>query len=308
MKQHLYVAFAFASTAVASIVFAPQALAGCRDQDPATPGWHDHSVFSEGQTRRYKLFVPKSYSGDEVVPLVIDLQASGITPDVEVQITGMANAAEQHGFIVAAPKATYPFPRGGKTWNIPRNPDVPSDVVFIDQLVQQVEERFCLDHEKVFAVGYSGGARLASEVACRRPDLVDGIAVVGGLRHPEIGCRTDGPPVQVIAFHSAADPINPYDLSEFAPAYWGYGVETALRRWVSTNGCEGESLNEAVASASKHLWADCRSDSRIEFYRLEEAGHVWPGSTFAFPDYVGQPETELPATALILEFFGLAPR
>lgn len=299
---------AFASTVAVSMIPASQALAGCHEMEPVAPGWHDRSVLSEEQTRHYKLFVPESYSSDEPTPLIIDLQASGITPEVEVQITGMTSAAERHGFVVIAPKANYPFPRGGHTWNVPRNPDAPSDVVFIDRLIRQVGEQLCLDEEKVFAIGFSGGARLASELACRRPDLVDGIAAVGGLRHPEFGCTIDSSPVRVIAFHSAMDPINPYEPGESAPAYWRYGIETALKRWIETSGCKQKAMTDKVVSAIRRTWSDCRSDAQVKFYRLEGAGHVWPGSSFSFPDYVGTPEPDLPASELILEFFGFAPR
>jgi polyhydroxybutyrate depolymerase len=302
-----------ASGLIAALVIAAAAFdahAGEAQCDPARPfeaGRSEHALDSGGLTRRFALYVPRSYSGAAAMPLVLDLHASGITPEVELQITGMEEAAEAEGFIVAAPEAVTPFPRGGHTWNIPRNPGGVDDVTFVAELLRHVSGRLCIDPARVYATGYSGGARLASEPACALSERFAAVSAVGGLRHPrgaEGACRTNGRAVPILAIHSLDDPVNPYDGAAGSPPYWTYGVEEALRLWADRNGCEADPAEERLSSDVTRLaWSSCRDGSAVEFYRLAGSGHTWPGSAFAFPDYLGAAEDEIDATQLSIRFF-----
>lgn len=168
IRSALLTALTFAA---ALIVFHAGATAagapGCTA--PPAPGLSSATIESGGVLRSFSLYLPRSYSGEEAVPLILDLQASGISPEVELRITGLDRAAEAQGFIVALPAAATPWPRGGFTWNIPRRAGGPDDVTFIADLLDALQRRFCIDPARVYAVGYSGGARLASELACARP-------------------------------------------------------------------------------------------------------------------------------------------
>lgn len=72
------------------------------------------------------------------MPLVLDLRASGISPETELLVTGMDHAAEDHGLVVLLPAATIDFPRGGYTWNVPPAADGVDDVVFVDDVLEAV--------------------------------------------------------------------------------------------------------------------------------------------------------------------------
>lgn len=268
----------------------------------ASPGVVEYHMTSGGEVRRYFVYVPKGYTGDTPVPVVIDLHASGIEPATELQVTRMDEAAEARGFLVALPVAVTDFPRGGKTWNVPRNPDGVDDVRFVADMLSDIEHRFCIDTDRVFAAGFSGGARLASELACALPERIAAISAVGGLRHP-VACASDGS-LPVVAFHSIDDPINPYDAgTDAAPPYWRYGVEEALHRWLRTNGCSSTGVETRIDANTVHLaYRDC-AGAPVSFYRLTGEGHTWPGSPFPFPDYLGRKVSTVDATILTLDFF-----
>lgn len=280
--------------------------AGCAALLPAS-GYSSASLESGGEPRRFGLYVPESYSGRKAVPLVFDLQASGITPEIELQVTGLDRAAEAHGFAVVLPAAVTPWPRGGFTWNIPPRPGDPDDVAFVADLLNAVQGELCIDPRRVYMVGYSGGGRLASQLACALPGRIAAIGVVAGLRYPRggaAGCAPGARPVPVLAFHSLDDPVNAYrPAPETAPPFWRYGIDEALRRWAAHNRCAARPEETSLAEGIARLrYRDCAAGSALEFYRLSGSGHTWPGSGFDFPDFVGAPEPRLDATALMVDF------
>jgi poly(3-hydroxybutyrate) depolymerase len=129
---------------------------------------------------------------------------------VEFPVGARVFPIRKNGFIVVLPEAVTEFARGGTTWNIPFENGV-DDVAFVTNVLDAVGSAFCVDQSRIYAIGYSGGARLASQLACQIPDRIAAIGAVGGLRHPhdrEGECRRAERTVPIIAFHSVDDPIN----------------------------------------------------------------------------------------------------
>jgi polyhydroxybutyrate depolymerase len=144
-----------------SAVPAHAAAAGsCQPVRAYVAGLSEHRVQSGGRKRSFSLYVPRSYSGDRAVPIVFDLHALGVAPAIELKVTGMDKAAEEKGFVVALPAAVTPFPRGGTTWNIPYGGTGVDDVAFIKDVLETAKGLLCIDATRVYATGFSGGARL----------------------------------------------------------------------------------------------------------------------------------------------------
>lgn len=279
----------------------------CQPSRPHAAGLTEHRVEADGRTRAFMLYVPRSYTGETAVPLVFDLQASGITPAVELQVTGMDRAAEEHSFVVVLPQAAMAFAGGGTSWNVPFKDGEVDDVGFVEQLLETVGERVCTDSTRVYAAGFSGGARFASELACKLPNRFAAIGAVAGLRHPqghEGACRTGDWAVPIIAFHSTDDPVNTYEYEPGrSPPYWSYGMEEALRRWSGFMQCQPPAEDQLSETSRRLTWSDCRDGARIEFYRLSDSGHTWPGSSFTFPENLGTTDRTIDATSLTVQFF-----
>jgi polyhydroxybutyrate depolymerase len=278
------------------------AWAGTEDARAARPhqtGLATYSVESGGVPRRYSVYVPHNYDPTRAVPAVLDLHGSGSDPKQELAISGMAAAAEMRGFVVILPIAVVPFPLGGFTWNVPANPRFPDDVRYVHDVLDDATQRLCVETTRVYATGFSGGARLVSELACALPDRIAAVGAVGGLRAPA-GCKR---PVPVVAFHGTGDPINPY--AGGGPSYWGYSIDVTLKRWIAQNRCRPNPIRVAVAPDVERLtYPSCAGEAELTFYRLDGAGHVWPGSAFPFPpERFGAMADTVDATAVMLDFF-----
>ena len=172
------------------------------------------------------------------------MHGSGATAADQETFSGMDATADQNAFIVAYPQGLIPD-GSGFDWNVPGVPlvggrAVPSgaadDVSFLTQLVGALEARYCIDTSEVYATGFSGGARITSQLACDASTTFAAVAPVSGLRRPTPCPATR--PVPVIAFHGTSDPVDPYDGN--GEAYWTYSVPEAAGYWGEQDQCCGD--------------------------------------------------------------------
>jgi polyhydroxybutyrate depolymerase len=275
--------------------------AGCFAIVDVPAGLSRVDLESGGAARGYAVYVSAALERTRPAPVVIDLHGSGSHPAQELEISGMSAAAEERGLVVVLPEAVAPFPLGGHTWNVPFDQRYPDDVRFVGDVLDDIERRLCVDRSRVWVTGFSGGARLASRLACELAGRIAALAAVGGLRAPA-GCAR---PVPVVAFHGAGDPVNPY--AGGGPAYWGEGVDAAFGSWAREGSCTGEVRSSVAPGVERRTFESC-AGGEVTLYRLEGAGHVWPGSSFPFPSGRFGPSTSaIDATATLLEFFERHP-
>lgn len=237
----------------------------------------------DGRTRVAIVHLPVGYHSGTPAPLVLSLHGSGSTAAEQVAFTGMNATADQDGFIVVYPQGDLPA-GSGFDWNVPNEPlvggstvpaNAPDDVSFIQQLVTLLEQRYCIDEHRVFATGFSGGARMTSQLGCDASGTFAAVAPVSGLRIPTPCSTTRAVPV--ISFHGTADPVDPYNGN--GEAYWTYSVPMAAQRWAAQDGC---SPSAQTTNPSSHLkvtsYGHCQDGAAVELDTVVGDGHEWPGA------------------------------
>jgi len=234
-----------------------------------------------GHPRVVLVHVPNGYSGAAKVPLVLNMHGSGSTAAEQEAFTGMDATADAEGFIVAYPQALLPD-RSGFDWNVPgvaRIGDKPvpkdaaNDVEFLTRLVGALEQRYCIDPSRVYATGFSGGARISSQLACDASNTFAAVAPVSGLRHPTPCPATR--PVPIIALHGTADPVDPY--GGHGQAYWTYSVPQAAADWARQDRCSPSGTSHVGAGFTLVVYDGCGDGSAVELYSITGEGHEWPG-------------------------------
>jgi len=268
------------------------------------------SMQLDGVEREWRLYVPPSYDAGTPTPLVLDFHGSGGSPDRQAALSRFEALGAEEGFLVATPAGAYRRPDDGSvSWNVYQDPAGPDDVQFVRELIAWVGRRYSVDPARIYAAGFSGGARMSSRVGCGVSDLVAAVAPVAGLQFPS-GCRPSRP-MPVLTFHGRQDRVNHYAHQPDSPPYWDRGVEDAVADWVRHNGCTAASTEEPVNAAVARLsYQDCRGGADVVFYRSEEAGHTWPGAMRAGAAAGRGPAPtgwDIPATRLIWEFFEAHP-
>lgn len=259
--------------------------------------------------------VPAGYTGRKAVALVLDLHGSGSNADQQRLFSAMDKTADAHGFVVAYPQGAIPE-GSGFDWNVPGQPLVggrkvpagsPSDIAFVDDLIARLRGAYCVDPRRIYATGFSGGARMASELGCALAGRLAAIAPVSGLRFPA-DCHAVRA-VPVIAFHGTADPVDPY--RGHGQPYWTYSVPDAAKRWAAHDGCRAApAVSRPAATVTLTSYSGCRNGAAVELYTIAGEGHEWPGGPTLPPvlqHLLGPQSDAIDADTLMWRFFAAHP-
>src|SRR5262249_1416716 len=176
-------------------------------------------------------------------------------PLQQLSESNIAATADKHGFAVVAPQGGIPFIAGkshGFAWNVPGVPlmsgrpvpkGAPNDVQFIRDAIASMSKAVCADQKRIYVTGFSGGARMASQIGCELSGQIAAIAPMSGLRMPG-NCKL-GRPVSVLSFHGTSDGTNPYNGSK--QIYWSYSVPVAAQLWATADHC-GKGTQQQVVN------------------------------------------------------------
>lgn len=183
----------------------PDATVGARCGGTHLPGTVPMAVFSGGRGRTVLVHAPTGYTDRSQVALVLNLHGSGSSATGEEAFSGMDATSDADGFIVAYPQGDIAS-GSGYDWNVPGQPlfggtPVPNgsadDEAFLLQAIADLMQRYCIDPHEVYATGFSGGARMASQLGCDLSSHVAAVAAVDGLRLPVPCAGTRAVPVQL---------------------------------------------------------------------------------------------------------------
>jgi len=284
---------------------------------PVIPGQHDLSVSSGGLDRTAVVFIPASYSGTKKVPLVFDLHGSNSFPAAQMARSRWPAVAEKEGFIVVAPQGGLDGNVAGThAWNVPgvTAGEGPNDEAFLKAAVKAAKDTFCIDADRVYASGYSGGGRMLSQYLCNGNSEFSAAGFVMSLRagYPRQkdgtwqpdgdSCRPEKP-VSIIAFWGLKDNTNPF--AGGGSAYWQYSGETALKRWADLDGCKGDMRSESGDVISSMAFDNCKGGARVLSYTIANNTHAWPSSSvlFSLAKNENQIGGEVDAAARMWNFF-----
>ncbi|ROT33690.1 PHB depolymerase family esterase [Micromonospora sp. HM5-17] len=234
-----------------------------RPEVAPAPGDHSLTIDSGGVERTWDLHAPPTYRPGTPVPLVVALHGTDQSVATLRETSGLDAVADREGFLVAYPKAL------GREFS--RLADQGDDVTFVRALVDHLVTRWSVDPARVYATGFSSGARMTYALGVEAADVFAAIAPVSGAfaGGPAEADPTYKPsrPVAVITFVGSQDRGS-------ARIYAG------LARWQKNLGCQ----------VGKPVWVDrektvnrtvsrCADGSEVVDYTLNGMGHAWPTST-----------------------------
>jgi polyhydroxybutyrate depolymerase len=302
--------------------------------DPST-----QSVRVESQGAAYDVLVHVPADATADMPLAFNLHGSTQSGSAHRDDGSFDRSADEYGYIVAYPDGGVPgiVPRppapvwlpAGYYWNIPGVPlvgDIPvppgsrDDVQFIADAIDTMVAQLCVDPERVYVTGASGGGRMASLLGCALADKITAIAPVIGVRagnpDPDDATRPDGScqptrPMPVAALHGLRDTQNPYEGG--GSQYWGYSVPTAMETWAALDGCAHRAPDVPLTpTVTEQRYRGCKQNADVVLYVSSIMGHTWPGSSSTtstvLAPAIGETDANFPGNDLILSFFDAHPR
>ncbi|GAB3293575.1 PHB depolymerase family esterase [Parasphingorhabdus pacifica] len=222
---------------------------------------------SGGVERSYRVHVPAD-AGRKVAPLVIGLHGRGSTGATMERTSGLSELD-----VIAV----YPQALAGKdgqtAWQGAPYSSSVDDVSFINDLINHLEGRFCVDTTRVHAVGLSNGGGFAAMLGCRLSGRLAGYATVAGAFYPGGGDCTPTRPLPVVNVHGTGDRVVRYEGN---PSKGQPPVQDWLRERAEHNRCRNEKEGTSHNDVETQRWTSCILGSAVTHYRIVGGRHEWP--------------------------------
>ncbi len=139
-----------------------------------TTGLQSRSVQIDGVERTFLRFIPAGYMPNKPIALVLAFHGSGGTSEA-ARTTFDLEAAAAGNAIIVYPQALANS-EGANRWDA--HLKTSADYKLVDDIIQRTEANFCIDRNRIFATGFSLGARFTSNLGCWRGNVFRAIAPV----------------------------------------------------------------------------------------------------------------------------------
>ena len=264
---------------------------------PTDPGFYQREIVDQGLLRKYLINVPRNYDPQRRTPLALVCHGSGQTArSFATRNPSVAFEAEEAGYIVVYPEATFNPEQGKTSWTT--NPGAETrpheDVLFIANLVSAVKSALSVDPDRVYGSGFSGGGVLTHNVAIEHPCLYAAIAPVAAsigwqdrslppdpARPAEESLIFSDHPAQgtpVMMIRGRRDEKRPFDGGYNSAGTAIASAATSTEFWRTANGCQGSASRTILpgGTGSIHTYDQCDDDLEVNLVELSLMFHSWP--------------------------------
>ena len=184
----------------------------CSPARPHTSGTSVESIVSGGQTRSYRLHVPPFVRRRDDRTRCVQLPRPRLERVEQEISSGLSTKSDSTGFIAVFPDGSVGVD-GKQFWNAWQlESSAPSDVAFVNAMLDSIEASLCIDENRMYASGVSNGAMMSVRVACSISRRFAAFAPVAGAYFPPMSLQIntsetcpDAVVRPMIAFHGTAD-------------------------------------------------------------------------------------------------------
>ena len=227
---------------------------------PPPPGMQVQSatVTSGGLERSYQVLEPTDPVSTSL-PVIVFLHGLDATIQTEQGRDGLTPYVTAGQAILVYPVAEQ---EEWDTGEVSRSAGV-NDVAFLTTVLQQAAALPNANPHRVYLAGFSRGGKMAWQMACQDPNLIDGLTIIAAT--PVTPCATPGPPMSLLQMAGTADPQVPYST-----------VTREVAAWAQKDGCApNPSSNNGSPILSSY--SGCTNGTKVVLATYEGEAHVWPG-------------------------------
>jgi poly(hydroxyalkanoate) depolymerase family esterase len=266
-----------------------------------SPSSHPGGKFVDGVysntagTRTYKLYIPRSYTGQSV-PLVIMLHGCTQNSVDFAAGTRMNMFAEGKTFLVAYPEQVSSA-NNSKCWNWFQPADQQrgmGEPSVIAGITRQIMNSYHIDINRVYVAGMSAGGAMAVIMAATYPDLYAAVGVHSGLaycaaqdvrsgfaamrRGADQSARQLTTVIPLIAFHGDRDTtVSPVNADHLLDQWLKATSHEQGRSAHSTKVERGQVVGGRAYTRS--IYHDASGHAIVEKWLVHQAGHAWSGGS-----------------------------
>lgn len=239
------------------------------------------SIISNSVYRKFRLYVPSSYSSSISVPLLFNLHGLGSNASQQQLYGNFMPIADTAKFLIVHPEGTAPF--GSQYFNAGFGFGA-NDVLFMSDLIDSLQLLYNIDEERVYSCGMSNGGIMSYYLACMSPSRFTAIAsVTGTMLNPWFSLAPNRP-FPVMEIHGTNDATVPYN----GDATFAH-IDSVVKKWATHNQCNLTPVTYSVpdivpgdgATAINYRYTGGINNADVELYKILNGAHTWPGAPVA---------------------------
>lgn len=171
------------------------------DDDLLTPisskpikGKNYFTTIVDGDEREYYVHVPKGYTGETAVPMVIMLHGTSGDGEKFYNVSGWKEVGEDENIITVFPSSwRYCIIDNGETknttkWNTPPDAEFSfcagqkprNDIKFLSTVIAEVYSKYKINNKRIYLSGFSNGGQMAAKCVIELSDKLAAIAENAG--------------------------------------------------------------------------------------------------------------------------------
>jgi polyhydroxybutyrate depolymerase len=249
------------------------------------------------------------------IPLILIYHGGGGSPEGMVGLDNgrLLEFARERKYAVA-------YMRGYKnSWNdlrednnAPANRDQHEDILYTKLFLDQIQNSYKIDSNRVFAGGISNGGMFSLRLACEMPEKFVAItAITANLPTTAKDVCIPKKGTNLTIINGSSDPIVPYDGGEVT--LFGksrgkiYSTDETIQHFKNIYSCGSvktkiipKSNEEDPTQASLSSWR-CNTGS-LYLIKINQGGHSWPGGVAYLPkSLIGLTSNQFSASKLIAD-------
>lgn len=241
-----------------------------------------------------EVVVPFSYTGTVALPVVFLLHGFGANASMQDFLFKFGGRVNDDEFILVLPNGT-PNESGQPHWNATDAccdfyDEQVDDVAYLTGLLDELEERFRVDSNRVYFTGHSNGGYMSYRMACEIPERIAGILPLAGATWLDDATCGATSGVAVLHVHGDEDPDVLYDGDVDYPS-----AQASVEVWAERGGCDITASTEGwrldllntIDGAETHVrnYTDgCGCGTDATLWTIEGGSHV-PPFTDAFAEH-----------------------
>ena len=226
---------------------------GCQNETPCKIG-----------ERSYQITLPDNWDEETPLPILLHFHGWGRQAHVVLRHKKIAGATRELGVLLIAPNGL------GKSWDFWN--DGSRDTIFANHILDDIDQRFPIDNEKIYISGYSWGGSMAWRYACESGSRITALLSISGTLYDQGEECSDGP-VALHHVHGTKDTVMDYP---YGP---GGEITGPVELWRRINGCSNEPSGptswraEGFNREFKHFaWTHCTSGKSVSL-DVHNGGH-----------------------------------
>ena len=239
--------------------------------------------------REFRLSVPSSEVGTKL-PLIIAFHGGGGAEEDFQQQDEFDQLGEQEKFIMVYAVAEDGRSSAEGEWFLNTAATSFEDNDFTEAIVDNLSSQYCLDQDRLYAIGYSLGSMYTYEIACQLNHRFAAVASFAGTMpvDPET-CDLIGN-MGILHIHGKLDYIIDYDDDwdwkdgEHEGVGTMSNVPGMIEAWSMRANCLS-SDTDADLFLEHITHSECFGEVRVEHYGMEFWEHTWPNEVDGTPTY-----------------------